>query len=138
MKRFGVEIAQQETVPGGTSEVRKTDAATGGQKGAKPERISLIPWEGVRLISRASHFGSTKYDDPKVGPYNWRRGYAWSLSYDALQRHLGAWWDGEDNDPESGLSHLAHAGWHVLALIWFVAHKPKLDDRPHTYFGAPK
>lgn len=115
-------------------EIRVTDPKTGGQKGTKPQRYDLIPWESVATIACAYHYGASKYEDPDVGPHNWRRGYKWSLSYAALMRHLTAWWDGEDTDPESGLSHLAHAGWHVLTLIWYTIHQPGMDDRPHTYF----
>ena len=120
-------------------EIRITDSASGGQKGMKPERLGLLPWESLRLISRTSHYGATKYADGDVGPWNWRRGYAWSLSFDALQRHLAAWWEGEDRDPESGQLHLGHAGWHILTLLWFGLHRRAFDDRPHTYFheGGP-
>jgi hypothetical protein len=116
-----------------SEEIRITDAATGGAKGMKPERLSLVPWDSVRAISRASNYGATKYADKDVGAFNWRRGYAWSLSYDACIRHLSSWWEGEDTDPESGLHHLWHAGWHCLALIWFTQHKPEKDDRPCSY-----
>ena len=37
--------------------------------------------------------------------------------YDALQRHLSSWWGGEDKDPETNLSHLAHAGCCLLFLL---------------------
>lgn len=43
--------------------------------------------------------------------------------YDAAIRHLTAWWDGERNDPESQLPHLAHAACCVIFLLW-------LDDNP--------
>src|SRR6188768_3731582 len=49
-------------------------------------------------------FGAQKYD-----AHNWRGGMKWSRVYDAVQRHLVAWNAGEDIDPETGLSHLAHA-----------------------------
>ena len=65
----------------------------------------------------------------KKGDHNWRLGYDWSLSYGAAQRHLAAFWGGEDRDPESGLHHTAHAVFHMLALITFAAEHPELDDR---------
>lgn len=105
-------------------EVRVTDPSTGGQKGAKPERFSLIPFDALDEILRSYHYGAEKYS-----PHNWRRGYKWSLSFDALMRHLTAWWEGEDKDPESGHHHLAHAGWHVLALLWFQLNAKGTDDR---------
>lgn len=92
-----------------------------------------LEWVALMETGRAYHFGATKYDDPQVGPYNWRRGYEWSLSFDSLKRHLGWWAAGEENDKESGLSHLLHAMWHVLTLLWFEVHHPKFDDRPFRY-----
>lgn len=107
-------------------EVRVTDPDTGGAKGRKPEEYALIPVEALREIARVYGYGAEKYE-----PNNWRRGYAWSLSYSALQRHLNAFWSGEEIDPESGLPHLAHAGFHILALLTYSRdsqYKSK-DDR---------
>lgn len=113
------------------------DPATGGRKGQKPERFELLPWDSVKVIARVYDYGATKYSDPIVGPHNWRRGYAWGLSFAALLRHLTAWWEGEDIDPESGHPHLAHAGWHVLTLIWFTLTGKGTDDRPHKLAKEP-
>jgi hypothetical protein len=112
-------------------ETRLEDPATGGQKGAKPERFSLLPFDALDEVIRAYNYGAAKYAD-----HNWRRGYKWSLSFDALMRHATAWWEGEDKDPESGLSHLAHAGWHCLCLIWFQLNAKGTDDRYATAQAA--
>lgn len=61
---------------------------------------------------------------------NWRRGYEWSKSYAAAQRHMTAFWDGETNDPESGEPHLAHAGFHVLAMLTWLAEQGEGADNP--------
>lgn len=110
-----------------TGEVRVVNAETGGMKGRKPQRYELIPWNAVGAIAEVYAFGAQKYDD-----HNWRKGYDWSLSFGALLRHLTAFWEGEDLDPESGLPHLAHAGFHVLSLLTFMRERPELDDRPHA------
>ena len=68
----------------------------------------------------------------KYAPRNWERGYDYSLSYAALQRHANLWWDGEDLDEEIGVSHLASVAWHALALMTFLDTHPELDDRPAT------
>lgn len=106
------------------SEVRVTDPRTGGQKGAKPERFSMLPPKALGTVARVYGYGAEKYERD-----NWRKGYAWSLSYDALHRHLAAFWSGEDIDPESGLPHLAHAAFHVLTLLTFSEEFPEGDDR---------
>lgn len=104
----------------------RTTSSTGGQKGVKPQRHSLIPRAALDVVGEVYAFGAEKYDD-----HNWRKGYEWSKSYDALQRHLTAWWDGEDRDPESGLSHLGHALFHVMALATWEreGNMAAFDDR---------
>lgn len=116
-------MAERNTV---TSEVRVTDPVTGGQKGEKPEAYALIPVEALAEIARVYGYGARKYE-----PNNWRKGYAWSLSYSALQRHLNAFWASEETDPESGLAHLAHAAFHILTLFTFSTAQryAEKDDR---------
>lgn len=106
------------------TEVRVTDPDTGGQKGRKPERYGLIPVPALAEVARVYSFGAEKYDDN-----NWRKGYAWSLSYDALQRHVNAFWSGEEFDPESGLHHLAHAAFHLFTLMTYHNDGLGKDDR---------
>jgi hypothetical protein len=115
----------------GTGEVRVTNPDTGGEKGMKPERFGLLPWGALGTVARVYHYGAGKY-----APHNWRRGYAWSLSYEAAFRHLAAFVEGEDLDPESGLPHLAHATFHLLALLVFMVEHPELDDR-YSATGVP-
>lgn len=108
------------------AEVR-TVSATGGEKGQKDIQLHCLPWEALQELGRVYAFGSQKYAD-----YNMRRGYDFSLSFDAMQRHLWAWWAGEEVDPESGLSHMAHVAWHALTLGLFGSDEryAQFDDRP--------
>lgn len=108
------------------SEVRVT-SRTGAQKGKKSSRMDLIPSRALMTAAKVYGFGAEKYSDN-----NWRSGYDWSLSYAALQRHLGQFWDGQDLDEESGLPHLAHAAFHVFALLTFMEEHPEFDDRYHS------
>jgi hypothetical protein len=96
------------------SEVRITDALTGGQKGKKPERFNFIPPDAMAEVARVYGYGATKYEDR-----NWEKGYDWGLSLDALHRHINAFERREGTDPESGLHHLAHAVFHCLALMTY-------------------
>lgn len=109
----------------GAGEIRVTDPVTGGQKGSKPERYDLIPFEGLDEVARVYAYGANKYAD-----HNWRRGYRWSLSSAAALRHISRWMQGEDRDDESGLHHLAHAAFHMLTLITYDALNKGTDDRP--------
>lgn len=113
-----------------SDEVRIT-SETGGQKGSKPEKYYTIPPEALAELARVYSFGMEKY-----APYNYRLGYDWSLSFDAMMRHAWEFWRGNDNDEESGLNHMAHAAWHALNLVLFSAGVgyDQHDDRP----GGPK
>ena len=67
----------------------------------------------------------------KYRGYNWRvAGVRSSIYYDAVMRHLMAWWEGEDTDPDSGLPHIAHAisGLCVLRDSQMIGNCT--DDRP--------
>lgn len=97
-----------------SNERRITDPITGGQKGAKPQRFSLIPAEFLWALASHYGIGSGKYADR-----NWEQGYDWYLSQDAHDRHFNQWLRGEDNDPETGTNHLIAAAWHLIALYIF-------------------
>tara|TARA_Y100000389_G_C17318696_1_gene441875 strand:+ start:326 stop:643 length:318 start_codon:yes stop_codon:yes gene_type:complete len=77
--------------------------------------LALLPSEALIEIAQVLGFGAEKY-----GPNNWRDDAdktEWSRSYSSLQRHLTAFWSGQDIDPESGLSHLAHAATQIVILM---------------------
>lgn len=100
------------------------DSATGGAKGTKLARFDLLPYDALTIVAEHYGKGAEKYDER-----NWERGYNWGLSYAALMRHLAAWWQGEENDPELGNTHLAAAAFHVLTLIAFQQRAIGTDSR---------
>lgn len=71
----------------------------------KPD-YSLMPAEAMDEVAAVWTFGQRKY-----AAFNWRagNGFVWRRPVAAALRHIYAWLRGEDLDPESGLSHLAHA-----------------------------
>lgn len=107
------------------SEVRVADPNTGGEKGSKEAVLGDIDPRALMEVAKVCGMGRKKYSR-----LNYLRGYDWSLSYDALQRHLHAFWDREECDEESGLHHLAHAAWHCFALFAFARRGLGTDDRP--------
>lgn len=109
----------------GPGEVRVTDKKTGGQKGAKQAVLGDLDPGALMETAKVCGFGRKKYER-----LNYLKGYDWSLSYDALQRHLHAFWGREETDKESGLAHLAHAAWHCFALLSFSRRGLGTDDRP--------
>jgi len=72
----------------------------------------------------------TGYTITQTGERNWERGMAWSRPFSALMRHVWAWWRGQETDPETGYSHLAHAGCCVLFLLAYQLRRVGSDDRP--------
>ena len=104
-------------------EIRVTDPITGGQKGMKDARFSLIP--SSFLWELAEHYGkgAKKYEDR-----NWERGYKWSLSLDASMRHLHQFLAGERWDAETQSHHLIAAIWHLIALHHFDHYGLGTDD----------
>lgn len=76
-------------------------------------RWSLLPIDTIGQVVAVLEHGAKKYGDD-----NWRYvENGRTRYYDALMRHVDAWWRGEDNDPESGLPHLAHAACCILFLL---------------------
>ena len=100
--------------------------AAGGHKAdAGKLPMHLLPPELLTEVSAVLALGAEKY-----APRNWERGIDWSRVFSASQRHMWAWWGGEDRDPETGLSHLAHAACCVAFLLAYEARRVGADDRP--------
>lgn len=93
----------------------------------KPD-ISLIPPEAIVQVAEVLGFGAAKY-----GAWNWRHdgdSTEWSRTYSSIQRHLTSFWAGEDIDPESGKSHLAHATTQLMIFMTQIADgNTSMDDR---------
>jgi hypothetical protein len=94
--------------------------------GVQKAPLHLIPPPALLAVAGVMGLGAKKY-----GPYNWREHAVSASVYQAAaMRHLLAWWSGEDLDPESGQSHLAHA-MACCAIVLDAAAVGKLnDDRP--------
>ena len=89
----------------------------------KPQ-YSLLPTRPLEVLVKIYGMGAEKYSRD-----NWRKGCEYSRIYDALQRHLNAFWGGEDLDKESGLPHVIHAAWGCFTLCEFLMSKLGKDDR---------
>lgn len=93
------------------------------KKDENKPRWSLLPAGTIERIVAVLEFGAKKYQvDNWQGVPDARRRY-----YDAVMRHVEAWWGGEKNDPETGLPHLAHAATCLLFLMWFDNEKDVPD-----------
>ena len=90
--------------------------------------MDLLPPFALEKIAEIFTFGMKKYGD-----WNWSGGIQYSRIYGAIMRHLNAWQRGENIDPESGKSHLYHAGCGIMMLIEMEEFRKDLDDRPTHY-----
>lgn len=88
-------------------------------------RLELIPPSLLTAVGTILTFGAVKY-----APRNWEQGISWGRVFGALMRHMWAWWKGENTDPETGKSHLWHAGCCIAFLIEYEDTHPEFDDRP--------
>ena len=87
--------------------------------------MHLHPPEPLFAIGEIWDFGQKKYS-----ARNWEEGMDWSRPFGALMRHMWAWWGGEKKDPETGKSHLWHAGCCIFMLITYEIRGIGTDDRP--------
>lgn len=87
--------------------------------------MHLVPADTIEALAAVLQKGMEKYDER-----NWERGNFYSVPYASLMRHLLAWWQGEDNDPESGLSHTVHILMNAAMLVRYSEQFPNYDDRP--------
>lgn len=94
--------------------------------GASKPPLHLIPPAAEIAESMAMALGARNY-----GPYNWRESNVKATVYvAAARRHLAQWLDGQDDDPQSGVSHLAHARACLGILLDAMATGHLVDDRP--------
>ena len=91
-------------------------ATTGGRKfdGGKI-RYGLLPPLALKATADVLTFGAEKYE-----PGNWKHvPDSINRYFDAAQRHMWVWKEGEQIDPESGRHHLAHA---ICCLMFLYEH----------------
>lgn len=109
-----------KVVPGTTREAMVSQGVK--FDGDKP-RMDLLDAYAIEQLSQVLTFGASKY-----ASHNWRKGIAKGRLIAAALRHLFAYLRGEDKDPESGLSHVAHAMCCCMFLLG-LEHRDDLDDR---------
>lgn len=89
----------------------------------KPD-LSLIPSVAEEAMARAMMYGTNKY-----GRYNYCNGHEAGKLIASAKRHLSAWYNGEENDKESGVSHLGHAMCNIAMLLRQIELGTMKDDR---------
>lgn len=108
------------------------DLSEGAKDDQGKVRPELIPPELVMGVAAVLTFGAKKYADR-----NWEKGIKYSRVFGALQRHMWAFWGGEDNDPETGMPHLWHAACCIAFLTTYHGRgMSEYDDRPGDGHGV--
>lgn len=94
--------------------------------GIRKAPLSTVPMNVVAEMGVAMLEGAAKY-----GRHNYRGvGVRASVYFDATMRHLISWWECEDIDPDSGLSHITKAIVSLAVLRDAMLHDKWQDDRP--------
>ncbi len=94
--------------------------------GVRKVPMSTVSAPVLMEVGLAMMEGARKY-----GRHNYRvAGARASVYYDASLRHLFAWWEGQDIDPDSGLSHISKAIATLVVLRDTMLNAKLVDDRP--------
>lgn len=87
-------------------------------------RYDLVPPEIMEAIAQGLTVGAQKYPER-----NWEDGMRWGRIYAQVQRHLQAFWAGEDVDAETQLPHMWLAATRLAMLITYDMRGIGTDDR---------
>jgi hypothetical protein len=118
---FGVYSSSVDQSGDGKGETKMSSGIKHDQE--KPD-MSLLSSIAIVKMAQVMTYGKKKYS-----AHNWRGGLAFSRLLAAALRHIFAYLGGEDKDPETGLSHLAHASCCLMMLLEQESTRPDLDDR---------
>jgi hypothetical protein len=117
----GADIISKPTVPEHVKDTNPKDAI-----GCTKPPIANVPLSVISEVGMALAEGQYKY-----GGYNWRViGVRASVYWDATFRHMKAWWEGEDTDPDSQLNHVTKAISALTVLRDAMIQDNWTDDRP--------
>ena len=95
-----------------------------GKDTKPPLSFVLLSKEVAEGEARVWQMGAKKYARGQ-----WLKGMYWTTAADSLTRHLVAFLNGEDLDPESGLPHVDHIVTSAKILAHSVHTRKDLDDR---------
>lgn len=88
--------------------------------------FSVFPAPVIGEVALGLFEGARKY-----GRHNFREsGVRASVYYDAVGRHIMAWWEGQDIDPHSGIHHISKAIAGLVVLRDSMMRGNWVDDRP--------
>lgn len=113
-------------VGAGAGAAPAAEPAAGKKYDAEKPPLDLLDATALLEVGRVLEFGAKKY-----APNNWRAGISRERLIAAALRHTLAAASGKRNDPESHLSHLAHAMCCLMFALHFEVTK---NEKPDTRF----
>ena len=88
-------------------------------------KTSAVPPIAIMALGEAMQTGADKY-----GIFNWRETtVSATVFYDAMMRHLQAWYSGEDFAEDTRVHHLAHVMAGAAIVIDSIHNETFNDDR---------
>lgn len=97
--------------------------------GVRKVPLHVLSMPVLMEMALGMHEGARKY-----GAHNYRvAGVRASVYFDAAMRHLFAWQEGQDIDPDSGLSHITKALSCLHVLRDAMMNDMWTDDRPPKF-----
>ena len=115
--------AEHETPISQTSNTGGLETATKYDEGKVD--LTIIPTAAQEEIAKVFTFGAKKYERTNFAK---GKGLLYTRILASLLRHIYAFMKGEDLDPETGLSHIAHAGANVCMLLHYISKKETFDN----------
>ena len=101
-----------------------TNTSEGIKYDSEKPKMNLLPPKAIVEVSKVLTFGAAKYDAE-----NWRKLDDLQNRYTAgALRHIFSHMDGEELDPETNLSHLAHAMCCLLFKLEIELENAKIEE----------
>ena len=88
---------------------------------------SMVDFKSLEDMVRVLEFGAKKYSRD-----NWKKGLKTTEVVDSMLRHIYAYLEGEDLDPESGINHTGHIMCNAMFLSHMHLFRKDMDTRCKT------
>lgn len=123
-----IDLANQETPAVPDTNPKAARAVADGKL-----RLELVETALTHPLARVMAHGADKY-----GVRNWRTQPIEARTYvGAMRRHIDAWADGQDADPDSGANHLVHLAACCMVVLDAAAHGTLTDNRDYAEAKPP-
>lgn len=120
------EQSKEDANLSGACQPQVSEKAATYDEGKPP--LAYLPWAGIDEVAMVQAYGHKKYKDYN----NYRKGMEVGRNLSCAIRHIRAYMEGEDMDPESGRNHLAHAACRLLFVLQNIKDGKAIDDRYHA------